>query len=602
MKHLLSTVIIAVITICLFVTTAAAAVPQMLTYQGRLTNSSGTPLTEIVALTFTIYTDSLGTSTLWTELHPTVAVEDGLFTVVLGSATPIPGSVFTGLVRWLGIQVDTDTELRPLRPLLSAPDAFQALRADTASFAKTIADNSVTTGKIVNGTISFADIGQNGATSGQIMKWNGSAWVAAKDSIAPPGGGWVDNGTVVSLVTPADTVAINTTARLGKLNIGGNLGLGGESSIYFGTDATRITGIAGGDLRLVAEDLSTLTTEDITFGLYGVESWIKFDNANRRVGIGTLTVDDRLHIENSTSGGTCWLKIQQSNGTSWGQTGLRIQTPTNTWHLRQDLSTFANFPDGSLSLYNSGGAIETMTWLENGYVGVGTTNPTRKLHVYGSIQVKDTLYGGAINPTLMAATRLPDEPGVASRKAFDAYGLISLTHDWQTILSRQITVPAAGYVVALGHTWISYDHTYNDYDAVEVGISDDGTTVDLERTAHFGTSANVGTGLYSCTLAPHAIFRVTAAGTYTYYLLGQKYDAVSAPVLNAELILLYVPTAYGTVQSIADQSGSTDDFYRPESFRSKSTVQPTGADPAEELRQLRTEIELLKKRLDEQQR
>lgn len=602
MKHFFSTVVFAAITIGLSVSSASAAVPQMLTYQGRLTNSSGAPLTEVVALTFKIYSDSLGTTALWTEVHPTVSVTDGLFTVVLGSVTPIPGSVFTGAVRWLGIQVDIDAELRPLRPLLSAPDAFQSLRADTAGIAKSIADNSVTSAKIVNGAIQFADIGQNGATTGQIMKWNGSAWVAAKDSIAPPGGGWVDNGTVVSLVTSTDTVALNTTARLGKLNLAGDIGLGGESSIYFGSNATRITGLVGGDLRFVAEDLSALTTEDITFGLYGVESWIKFDNANRRVGIGTLTVDDRLHIENTTAGGTCWLKIQQSNASSWGQTGLRIQTPANTWHLRQDLSTFANFPDGSLSLYNSGGAIETMTWLENGRVGIGITNPTRKLHVNGSIQVKDTLYGGAINPALMAAARLPDEPGVASIKRFDVMGFLSLTHDWQTILSRQITVPAAGYVVALGHTWISYDHTYNDYDAVEVGISDDGTTVDLERTAHFGTSANVGTGLYSCSLSPHAVFRVTAAGTYTYYLLGQKYDAVSAPVLNAELILLYVPTAYGTVQGIADQSGSTDEFYQPESFRSKSVVQPIGAASVEELRQLRTEIELLKKRLDEQQR
>ncbi len=602
MNRFLSTAIIAVITISLFVTSASAAVPQMLTYQGRLTNSSGAPLTEVVALTCRIYTDSLGTTTLWTEVHPTVSVDDGLFTVVLGSVVPIPGSVFTGEIRWLGIQVDADTELRPLRPLLSAPEAFQALRADTAGFAKSIADNSVTSTKIINGAIQFADIGQNGAATGQIMKWNGSAWVAAKDSIAPPGGGWVDNGTVVSLVTPTDTVALNTSSRLGKLNLSGNIGLDALSSIYFGSDATRITGLTGGDLRFVAEDLSVLTTEDVTFGLYGVESWIKFDNANRRVGIGTLVPDDRLHIENKTSGGTCWFKIQQSNETSWGQTGLRIQTPANTWHLRQDLSTFANFPDGSLSLYNSGGAIESMTWLENGRVGIGITNPTRKLHVYGSIQVKDTLYGGAINPALMAASRLPDEPGVASIKRFDVMGFLNLTHDWQTILSRQITVPAAGYVVALGHTWISYDHTYNDYDAVEVGISDDGTTVDLERTAHFGTAANVGTGLYSCSLSPHAIFRVTTAGTYTYYLLGQKYDAVSAPVLNAELILLYVPTAYGTVQGIADQSGSADEFYRPESFRPKSAGQPAGADPAEELRQLRTEIELLKKRMDEQQR
>jgi hypothetical protein len=46
-------------------------------------------------------------------------------------------------------------------------------------------------------------------------------------------------------------------------------------------------------LRLVAEDLSMLTTEDITFGHFGDETWIKFDNANKRVGVGTLTPSDK---------------------------------------------------------------------------------------------------------------------------------------------------------------------------------------------------------------------------------------------------------------------------------------------------------------------
>ncbi len=39
-----------------------------------------------------------------------------------------------------------------------------------------------------------------------------------------------------------------------------------------------------------------LTTEDITFGHFGDETWIKFDNANKRVGIGTLAPTDRLHV------------------------------------------------------------------------------------------------------------------------------------------------------------------------------------------------------------------------------------------------------------------------------------------------------------------
>ncbi len=57
-------------------------------------------------------------------------------------------------------------------------------------------------------------------------------------------------------------------------------------------------------MRLVAEDLSMLTTEDITFGRFGDATWIKFDNATKRVGIGTLSPTDKLHVVlNQTSEG-----------------------------------------------------------------------------------------------------------------------------------------------------------------------------------------------------------------------------------------------------------------------------------------------------------
>ena len=70
-----------------------------------------------------------------------------------------------------------------------------------------------------------------------------------------------------------------------------------------------MTGLTGGDMRLVAEDLSMLTTEDITFGHYGDETWIKFDNANKRVGIGTLIPADKLHVvQNATTAGSTAIK------------------------------------------------------------------------------------------------------------------------------------------------------------------------------------------------------------------------------------------------------------------------------------------------------
>ena len=47
--------------------------------------------------------------------------------------------------------------------------------------------DSVTSAMIANGTIAFADIGQNGCAAGQIMKWNGVSWVCTADDTGGPG-------------------------------------------------------------------------------------------------------------------------------------------------------------------------------------------------------------------------------------------------------------------------------------------------------------------------------------------------------------------------------------------------------------------------------
>jgi hypothetical protein len=48
---------------------AKAAVPSMINYQGRLTNSVGVPLDTTVTLDFTIYRDSLGMVDVWSETY-----------------------------------------------------------------------------------------------------------------------------------------------------------------------------------------------------------------------------------------------------------------------------------------------------------------------------------------------------------------------------------------------------------------------------------------------------------------------------------------------------------------------------------------------------
>src|SRR5690606_30393969 len=109
------------------------------------------------------------------------------------------------------------------------------------------------------------DLGQNSAAAGEVIKWTGSAWDTGTDEVGSNLSGWTDGGTVVGLTTVADTVAINTSSRLGKLNVGGNIGLYPSGYIYFGNDTTYVRGLSG-NLHLECNGVYTNVRGNVFIG------------------------------------------------------------------------------------------------------------------------------------------------------------------------------------------------------------------------------------------------------------------------------------------------------------------------------------------------
>jgi len=114
---------------------SSAQVPQMINYQGKLTDPSGAPVNDTVQMVFSIYVDEGGATLLWTETQTAVITEKGVFNVLLGSANPIPDSVFDGSVRYLGVKVGDDPEITPRKQIVSVPYAYKSLRADSADYS-----------------------------------------------------------------------------------------------------------------------------------------------------------------------------------------------------------------------------------------------------------------------------------------------------------------------------------------------------------------------------------------------------------------------------------------------------------------------------------
>jgi len=272
--------LIATLTISALVSLTIADVPNLINYQGRLTDPAGDPVADgNYQIKFKLYGSETGDDSLWSSGFQTVSVADGLFNYILGSKVAIPSDFFgPGSEPFLGVTIGSDAEIDPRTKITSAIFAYRAEHADTALIAaninctdcitenhiaseavttneikdwtitstdlavnsivtnritneavteEKIAPDAVTTDKIADGTISTADLGQNGAGNGQILKWSGTAWAAANDETgSSASSGWTDNGTAVVTIGTNDSVGIGITAPKSKLHINGGIMLG----------------------------------------------------------------------------------------------------------------------------------------------------------------------------------------------------------------------------------------------------------------------------------------------------------------------------------------------------------------------------------------
>jgi hypothetical protein len=124
----------------LLITDVFASIPHTINYQGRLCDSTGKPIDQQgVSVTFRIYDNSAGTpnsqtNTPWAETQ-SVNIQKGIFNVQIGSKTS--GGINLAFDRqyYLGIQVGSDPEMRPLQPLSSSAYAIRAENANNADNA-----------------------------------------------------------------------------------------------------------------------------------------------------------------------------------------------------------------------------------------------------------------------------------------------------------------------------------------------------------------------------------------------------------------------------------------------------------------------------------
>jgi len=240
-------------------------VPDQLSYQGSLAHAGdSSAVTATLEMTFRLFDSETKGAELWSEIHPAVEVNNGLFQILLGSVTDFPTNLFDGNIRWLQTEVGTEV-LIPRKPLVSTVYSHKAAKADYAATAEL-------------------------ATDAQHAVYSDTA------DYSPSAAGWVESGENVYRIT--GKVGIGTSSPLTELDINGSV----NATTYYG-DGTHLTGlseISDGDWTISGDDL--------------------YSAMSGNVGIGVMSPSEKLHVVgtsgNSGQMGTVLQGIFGRHGTS----------------------------------------------------------------------------------------------------------------------------------------------------------------------------------------------------------------------------------------------------------------------------------------------
>ena len=128
MKKLTVILILAMVFAVCELPIAEAAIPHLISYQGRLTDAQGAPITGSRAITFRIYDAGAGGNLLWSETHSNATLVDGIFEVLLGSVSAL--NLPFDKQYYMAIQIGNDPEMTPRQKIASAGYAYRSEHAD----------------------------------------------------------------------------------------------------------------------------------------------------------------------------------------------------------------------------------------------------------------------------------------------------------------------------------------------------------------------------------------------------------------------------------------------------------------------------------------
>ncbi|MDR0802791.1 hypothetical protein [Fluviicola sp.] len=236
-------------------------------YVSDVSGGSATGKTVNVTVSGYYYYDALASvwralgSNVYTFTHPSVGsvgitVNGGtLQTLSVNDADSVVGNEITDAANGTLVRSGSGTAGDPY--LLARAALTGDVTAAAGSNTTVIAPDAVTTGKIANGTILAEDLNQMGASSGQVLQWNGSVWAPANAATTEVDG--VIGNEILNATNGLTRTGTGTTADPFGVKLGGSL-----------SEPTTITTTSANTLAIAGLQTGSNADSVVTMGAGGV--------------------------------------------------------------------------------------------------------------------------------------------------------------------------------------------------------------------------------------------------------------------------------------------------------------------------------------------
>lgn len=352
--------------ILLFVFSLDAQVPSKMLYQAVYRNNDGTIKKNAqVDVEFQI---RAGNDVRYSEVHDATTNNFGLLNLIIGEGQVQSGNLST--IDWgegdLTLQVFFDGEEVQNEAFLSTPysqisrtvedNAINSLKIMNGGVTTSdLANGAVNSQKIADGSVGALDLSDMGASTGQVLTWDGSAWIpmtngggnnwGSQDIAIASGGGLVGNGDETPLAIAPMGIQLEHLGRMGA-NSGEVLKWNGSQWMP-GMD----NGGSDGPWERIGDTAVVLKNTMDNVGINVIPA------------VGELEVDDRIIIRED---GRLTLDFQQSSS---GGGFIETHGPLGSENIR--LTNLASNPDhGYISVRNDQSELRGRFYVSSSGTGI----------------------------------------------------------------------------------------------------------------------------------------------------------------------------------------------------------------------------------------